>query len=442
MAITRNAIGIVIISVLIYLIQQNLYTRLPLHTDGEVIDNRYKRVFDAFKYYLTITVALSLLSKNFEDGWEHDGAALAVYQHGKILVDIWGGYADKEAARKWNKDTITVTFSTAKSIAALCIAMLVDKKRLSYDDLVTKYWPAFGKHSKGNITIQMILSHTAGLAYTDETITPEMAADHNAMRILFENEHPKWPPGTKTGYHVYNYGWLVDQLIRASDERKRGIGQFFREEIAQKFDVDYFIGLPSKEQHRVARISRATPWNCIEEAFTDLHVLKSLRMYLWLFTDTMLRRAVSNPDWLQAIFHITLNNPDYQRLEQAAALGIGNARSLGKVFSLISSNQLFSKTTLKRINRVIVNETDILLNERIAKGNGMFFFDVHRAGTKYAFGHTGHGCQQITYDPVNDLTIAYVTNGLKIGLYKHCRTYARLHQAVYDVLENVPLSAS
>lgn len=42
-------------------------------------------------------------SQNFADGLEHEGAALVVYHKGKKVIDVWGGYADIQAARKWDK---------------------------------------------------------------------------------------------------------------------------------------------------------------------------------------------------------------------------------------------------------------------------------------------------------------------------------------------------
>lgn len=56
-------------------------------------------------------------------------------------------------------------------------------------------------------------------------------------RKILENAKPKWTPGVLSGYHAYTYGWLVDQLIRHSDPKKRGVGQFFKEEIADKFGI-------------------------------------------------------------------------------------------------------------------------------------------------------------------------------------------------------------
>lgn len=44
-------------------------------------------------------------------------------------------------------------------MVALCMAMLVDRGYLSYDDLVIKYWPEYGKNGKNNTTIEDILTH-------------------------------------------------------------------------------------------------------------------------------------------------------------------------------------------------------------------------------------------------------------------------------------------
>ncbi|VDK62576.1 unnamed protein product [Cylicostephanus goldi] len=171
--------------------------------------------------------------QHFIDGLEPEGASLAVYVDDKKVVDLWGGYADFQANRIWKKDTITVAFSTTKAVAAVCIALLADRGRLSYDDLVSKHWPGFAKNGKENITVNWAVSHMAGLYYFETPITKLMVKDHNLIREAIENETPKFTPGERSGYHALTYGYLVDQIIRHTDEKKRGIGQFFREEIAQ-----------------------------------------------------------------------------------------------------------------------------------------------------------------------------------------------------------------
>ncbi|MFH4973456.1 hypothetical protein AB6A40_000165 [Gnathostoma spinigerum] len=142
--------SIVIISIafIVNYISSKLTTHLPIYIDSDGIDPRFQSVEEAFR-------------QNFLDGWEKGGAAFVVYQNGRKVVDLWGGYADVQAARKWRKDTITVVFSLTKAVAALCIGVLVDRAHLAYDDRISEFWPEFGKNGKANITVQMVLSHMA-----------------------------------------------------------------------------------------------------------------------------------------------------------------------------------------------------------------------------------------------------------------------------------------
>ncbi|EPB69482.1 beta-lactamase [Ancylostoma ceylanicum] len=158
---------------------------------------------------------------NFRDRLEHDGAALAVYHKGKLVVDLWGGWADRENDRNWTRDTIANIFSCTKgvneyalqSVAAICVAMKVDKKECAYTDKVSKCWPEFGRNGKEDITIDMILTHRAGLPYFEEDITLDEAADRVKISKIIEEEIPKFPPGSKIAYHPITFGWLIDQSI-------------------------------------------------------------------------------------------------------------------------------------------------------------------------------------------------------------------------------------
>lgn len=53
------------------------------------------------------------------------------------------------------------------------------------------------------------------------------------MSKIFENQKPNWIPGQEVGYHALTFGWLVDQLVRRIDPKKRSLSQFFKEEIAE-----------------------------------------------------------------------------------------------------------------------------------------------------------------------------------------------------------------
>ena len=47
------------------------------------------------------------------------GAAVAVYFHGELVVDLWGGVACKETGRLWDDDTLCTVFSVTKGLAEI-----------------------------------------------------------------------------------------------------------------------------------------------------------------------------------------------------------------------------------------------------------------------------------------------------------------------------------
>ena len=91
------------------------------------------------------------------------GSSFAVYQDGNAIIDLWGGYSDKEKNIIWEQDTLANVWSTTKGVAATCVALMVEKKLLDYDEKVTHYWPEFGLNGKEDITVGMLLSHQAGI---------------------------------------------------------------------------------------------------------------------------------------------------------------------------------------------------------------------------------------------------------------------------------------
>uniref|UniRef100_A0A0K0D1G5 Beta-lactamase domain-containing protein n=1 Tax=Angiostrongylus cantonensis TaxID=6313 RepID=A0A0K0D1G5_ANGCA len=131
----------------------------------------------------------------------------------------------------------------------------------------------------------------------------------------------------------------------------------------------------------------------------------------------------------------TANNPEQRAMEQAAAFGIGNAHSLGSIFNLLVTGQLVSEKMLSFLERPVVNETDYVINAQITKGHGFFYAPIERGKDSRLVHHSGHGCQQITFDIRKQVVIAYVTNALKMGHFDSCRNYWRIHKAVYDIVE-------
>ena len=77
------------------------------------------------------------------------------------------------------------------------------------------------------------------------------------MITRLENEEPFWEPGTRNGYHMISFGWLVGELVRRASGKS--LGTFFREEIALLLGLDFWIGLPEAIEPRVSRMIAFRP---------------------------------------------------------------------------------------------------------------------------------------------------------------------------------------
>jgi CubicO group peptidase (beta-lactamase class C family) len=97
------------------------------------------------------------------------GAVVLVAQDGKLVYERAAGLADKESRRPMQVDTLFRLSSVSKPIATVAALALVDRKKLSLDDPVTKWLPDFKpKLADGTtpaITIRQLLTHTSGLSY-------------------------------------------------------------------------------------------------------------------------------------------------------------------------------------------------------------------------------------------------------------------------------------
>jgi CubicO group peptidase (beta-lactamase class C family) len=102
--------------------------------------------------------------------WRAPGFAIAVVKDGEVVFAK--GYGVRELGRTEPVDTHTVFAigSTTKAMTAASIGMLVDEKKLGWDDPVTKHLPWFALKDpllSREVTIRDLLTHRAGLPNAD-----------------------------------------------------------------------------------------------------------------------------------------------------------------------------------------------------------------------------------------------------------------------------------
>src|SRR5438270_9998761 len=182
-----------------------------------------------------------LFQENFEKFGEL-GAAVSVWQNGKLILDLYGGFRDARRQQPWTDDTIVLIWSATKGLGSACLLHVLQEHKIDIERRVAEFWPEFAQAGKEKITFAQLLSHQAGLAALDRKVD---VLDHAAVIEALEKQTPNWPPGTAHGYHARTFGFLLDELVR----RIAGttLSEYWKNVFAEAFDLDLWIGLPEKE---------------------------------------------------------------------------------------------------------------------------------------------------------------------------------------------------
>lgn len=343
------------------------------------------------------------------------GAAVCVYRDGRPVVDLWGGLADPDTGRPWERGTLQLVYSATKGVTATAAHLLAQRGELDLDAPVAEYWPEFAANGKAGTPVRWLLSHQAGLVALDEPVPVAEALTWHPMTAALAAQRPLWTPGTAHGYHGRTYGWLVGEVIRRVSGRTPG--HFVAEEIAAPLDLDLFIGLPPAERDRVSRmvyqqpsfdISTVPPESMPEE-------LRDL-VAAMLDPNSLTNRAFAITDPAE----IDFNAPEVQAAEIPASNGIGTARSLARMYAALIGEvdgvRLFTPETAASAAKEQAGGTDLVIMLPSRFGSGyMLPTDTNPMTGPHAFGHPGRGGSLAFADPEHGIAFGYVMNHIIEG---------------------------
>lgn len=344
--------------------------------------------------------------QNFEQR-DEVGAAFCLYHQGEVVADLHAGIADKKAGTPWTEDTLTLVFSSTKGAAAICLGMLADSGRLDYDAPVAQYWPEFAANGKADITVGQVMSHQAGLIYADPPLELEQILQVQPVLDTLEAQAPLWDPGSTHGYHAVTYGWLAAEILRRVDGRR--MGQFLQEEVAAPLGLEFWIGLPEDQEHRVSML-RAAPHPEGEE-------LELMRRIAGPGTNG--GRALTMDGALG--IGMPFNSREVHATEMPGANGITNAPSLAKLYAAtigeIDGTRLLSDAMVDtvRTERVHGDDECLVLPTRFGYGfmlNNQFLPFLNER----SFGHYGAGGSLGFADPESQIGFGYLMNQMGGGI--------------------------
>src|SRR4051812_31738062 len=356
------------------------------------------------------------LAANLDAG-EGLGCRFTLVEAGETVVDLRGGFADRRRIRPFDDATLTPVFSTTKALAALLIARLVDQGKLDYAQTVASVWPAFAANGKASITVEQLMSHQEGLSGFPDPMEPSLWFDWDHICAKLAAMAPLWPPGTASGYHPITFGYLAGEVFKRVEGRSMGTA--LRQDLAEPFGLDLWIGLPESEFDRVAELQRPT-------------ALPNFGHHNAATTAAFLTPWSSPAGRGQA---------EWRRMEIPSANGHCTAHSLARLMGALANDgwldgeDALTPAVILEAARERIQGQDLVLPFVMSWGAG-FMRNVpnHPWGPgEGTFGHSGWGGSCAFADPQAKLGGAYVMNKQSTQLMGDLRP-KRLIEAAYAAL--------
>jgi len=350
------------------------------------------------------------------------GAAIAVDIDGDLVVDIWGGHADAAKTVPWAEDTIVNVWSSTKTVTSLAGLMLADRGLLDLDAPVGRYWPEFSANGKQDVAVRHLLSYTSGVAGWQEPMTTDDLFDWEKATSLLAAQAPWWQPGSASGYHALNYGFLIGELVRRTTGMS--LKDFVRDEIAGPLGADFQIGARPEDAERIAEVISPPPFDIPFDQLPE---------------DNPMRKTLTNPAPEASIAHTSA----WRGADLGAVNGHANARSLARMLSPISLGgkangiELLSAPTLKRVFDVQSHGPDLVLAAPLKMGIGYGLSTPEvipflPADETVCF-WGGWGGSMVLMNPDRRTTATYVMNKMGQGTLGNERT-ARYAKLIYEAL--------
>jgi len=297
------------------------------------------------------------------------GGSVSVWKDGEEIFTLSEGFTDKSEVHKWQNDTIVPVFSATKGPSQ------------------------------------------CGLAGVDVDI---QADEYDQVIAAIESQQPLWEPMMEHGYHPRLGGFMVDECVRRLTGK--ALGQVWREVVAKPLGIDFWIGLPESEDHRVATLYPGKMTSAQMQDGFYAQIGKS---------QTIPNKAFRSPKGVQGAAE--MNKPHNWRLGYPAMGGISSARGLAMFYQAAMGflSSPFTESMRLQFNERRVNGDDLVLCAPTSFGGGFMLDPLDEDGNKvrsligsdeFGFGHPGAGGSHAFADPSTGYSFAYVMNQMEVSV--------------------------
>lgn len=313
------------------------------------------------------------------------GASVSVWQHGQEILTLHEG---------WPDDSLVPVYSATKPAAALCLLLALHDCCQTPELEVGAIWPAF---PAPHCSIAQLLSHQCGLA----ALAEQAPLDNlDACRAAIERSTPAWLP-PQHGYHPQTFGPLVDILmLKLSGMR---VSTFWEQRLRRPWNLDFYIGLPESEFHRVAALQapRLQPGYMQQDAFYKKYFDTGSAVYRAFHSIT----GYGTPR--------EMSTPAAWQCASPAKGGVASARGLARFYQMLMSEAV-PAVVRDWLSTPQCSGWDETLQQPTAFTCGAMCEPAHLFPGG-GFGHAGAGGSHAFCTPDTGLSFAYVMNRMELG---------------------------
>ena len=347
------------------------------------------------------------------------GAALSVLVEGRVVVELFGGWADETTLRPWSDDTLVNFYSAGKPIVATLVLQLVDAGLVDLDDRVASIWPEFAHHGKESATVRQALCHRAGVPAIGRDLTNDDLWDWETMTSALAATEPWFEPGSRHVYHTNTYGHLVGEMVRRVTGDMPGTRL---RALAGPLGADLWFGVSEVDLARCADVILASAASPAQLAPDD-----------GANESSMVRRGYFNPPGYSSFG--VVNTTQWRQAQVPSTNGHGTATGIARFYdALLEPGRVLSPRLLAEATTVQSEGWCPVLGEEARFGLGFQPTNPRRpfGPNGRSFGHFGTGGAVGFADPDARVSFGYVMNHV-IPRWQSTRNRA-LIDAVYGSL--------
>jgi len=180
---------------------------------------------------------------------DEPGFAVLMRYNGRNILTRTEGVRDLRSKAKIDARANFRLASFTKQFTAMAIVFLVHDGKLRYDQTLAELFPDFPAYGK-SITVRNLLNHTSGLPDYEDLMdavekrkgpfwsSEKQIQDEEVLKLLKQEEHGKFAPGTSWSYS--NSGYVVLGIIVAKVSGK-SYGEFLQQRIFAPLGMNHTI---------------------------------------------------------------------------------------------------------------------------------------------------------------------------------------------------------